>query len=278
MAFKTILVYLDGGTRDDLHVDIALDLGKEDKAYLIGLHVIHPFYPTMGAFGDAAAGVIADVQQEYLKEARANAEALRARIEKRVKQSDLAFEWRCEEGFAEDILPLHARYSDLTVMGQADPEAEAPPTSRNLPIHMIMESGRPALVIPYAGKFATIGKRVLVAWNGSREATRAVHDALPILERAELVSVLSINPRGADHIPGFDISTQLARHGVKTEAMRTVSSDVSVGDLLLSEAADLTVDLIVMGAYGHSRLRELVLGGASQRILETMTVPAFLAH
>jgi len=90
--------------------------------------------------------------------------------------------------------------------------------------------------------------------------------------------VLSINPRQADHIAGFDISKLIARHGVKAEAVRTVSGDVSVGDLLLSEAADLNADMIVMGAYGHSRIREFILGGASQKILESMTVPVLMSH
>ena len=165
-----------------------------------------------------------------------------------------------------------------TIMGQSNPDEDVAPTTRTLPIHTVMDSGRPLLVVPYAGTFATVGKRVLVAWNGGREASRAVHDALPILEGAELVSVLSINPKGEDHFPGFDISVELARHGVKTEALRTVSGYVSVGDLLLSEAADLSVDMIVMGAYGHSRLREFILGGASQQLMDSMTVPVFMSH
>ena len=101
---------------------------------------------------------------------------------------------------------------------------------------------------------------------------------MPFLERAELAAVLSINPSQPDHIAGFDISNQIARHSGKAEAVRTVSSDVSVGDLLLSEAADLGADMIVMGAYGHSRLREFILRGASRHILECMTVPVFLSH
>ena len=111
-----------------------------------------------------------------------------------------------------------------------------------------------------------------------REAARSVHDAMPLLKEANSVSVLSVNPQADNHIAGFDISAQLARHGVNTETVRTVSDDVSVGDLLLSEAADLGSDLIVMGGYGRSRLREFILGGVSQTLMSTMTVPVFMSH
>ena len=182
--------------------------------------------------------------------------------------------------FAEDIVPVHARYADLTIMGQTDPEPDAGDATpaRGLQVQTATDSGRPLLIIPYAGDFKAPGRHMLIAWNGSREASRAVHDALPLLKRAERVSVLSISPPAEDHIAGFDISAQLARHGVNAEAKRNVSSDISAGDVLLSECADLGADMIVMGAYGHSRLREFILGGVSQHLLETMTVPVFMAH
>jgi nucleotide-binding universal stress UspA family protein len=137
-------------------------------------------------------------------------------------------------------------------------------------------------VVPYAGTFKTIGQRVLVAWNAGREATRAVNDALPLLEGAAKVTVLAINPhgglRGHGEVPGADIALHLARHGVRAEASAIKSDDVEIGALLLSQAADLNADLIVMGAYGHSRLREVVLGGATREILRSMTVPVLLSH
>ncbi|MDP6475833.1 MAG: universal stress protein [Alphaproteobacteria bacterium] len=278
MAYKTILLHLDGGERAEVALDLALRVAAVEQAHLVVLCVLHPLSPALGAFGDAAAGVIADLQRNYMDEAKLAAEALRKSAERQAEQADIPFEWRLEEGVADDIVPVHARYADLTIVNQVDPDSVNAPRKRGLPIELVMDSGRPMLVVPYAGNFTTLGERILVAWNGSREATRAVHDAMPFLRRAELVSVLSINPRREDHIAGFDISSQLARHGVKAEAVRTVSGDVSVGDLLLSEAADLSADMIVMGAYGHSRLREFILGGASQQILDSMTVPAFMSH
>lgn len=278
MTFGTILVHQDGGGRDAIHLDMALSLAAEHKAYLVGLHVIHPFYPSMGAFGDAAAGAIAEIQNRHLEAARDSAAKLQSQVEGRVKQAGVAFEWRSMEGFADDIVPLHARYADITILGQTDPDSDSPTASPSLPAHVVLGSGRPVLVVPYAGKYTSFGKRVLVAWSGTREAARAVHDALPLLKRAEKVSILSINPRDEGHIAGFDIAAHLARHGVNTEAERTVAADISVGDVILSEAADHGADLIVMGAYGHSRLRELVLGGATQRILGSMTAPVLMSH
>ena len=125
----------------------------------------------------------------------------------------------------------------------------------------MMDSGSPTLVMPYAGIFTTLGKRILAAWKGSREAARAVHDAMPFLQRAELVSVLGINPRQADHIAGFDIPNRIALHCGNAVAARIVSGDLSAGVLLLFEAADLGADMIVMGAYGQLHLREFILAG-----------------
>jgi nucleotide-binding universal stress UspA family protein len=191
-------------------------------------------------------------------------------------------EWRAREGDAGEVALLHARYADLAIVGQADPDSDGLGSTEDLPVRVVMGAGRPVLVVPYAGKFATVGRRVLVAWNAGREATRAVNDALPLLEGASRVTVLAVNPRGGIHghgeLPGADIALHLARHGVRAEASALTSDDVEIGALLLSQAADLDADLIVMGAYGHSRLRELMLGGATREILRSMTVPVLLSH
>ena len=138
------------------------------------------------------------------------------------------------------------------------------------------------LVVPYAFERRPVGRRVLVAWNASREAARAVSDALPLLKRAGQVDVVAFEPgkSGAAHgeEPGADIALYLARHGVKVTVSRVDAPDLDVGNQLLSRAFDLSADLIVMGAWGHSRLRELVLGGVTRTVLESMTVPVLMAH
>jgi nucleotide-binding universal stress UspA family protein len=146
----------------------------------------------------------------------------------------------------------------------------------------LIDSGRPVLAIPYAGNFESIGQRVLVGWNASREASRAVHDALPLLAKAESTCVFLANPkRGlAAHgeEPGADIARHLARHGLKVEVAKTVADDVADSALLLNHASDMGADLLVMGAYGHSRLREFILGGVTRSLLREMTVPVLLSH
>ena len=141
-----------------------------------------------------------------------------------------------------------------------------------------MNSCRPVIAVPFAGKFKTLGKRVLVAWNGTREAARATHDALPFLTHADKVVVLSVNASGKVHIPGADISTHLARHGVDVEIHNREGNDVSVGDAILNAVSDYGADLLVIGAYGHSRVRELVLGGVTRHLLRHMTIPVLMSH
>jgi nucleotide-binding universal stress UspA family protein len=166
----------------------------------------------------------------------------------------------------------------LVVLGQDDPEGE----NAGVLEAVLFDSGRPVLAIPFAGKFTTIGKRVLVGWNASREASRAVHDALPLLAKAESTTVFLANPKrglGAHgDEPGADIARHLARHGLKVDVAKAAADDVSDSTLLLNHASDMGADLLVMGAYGHSRLREFILGGVTRSLLREMTVPVLLSH
>jgi len=200
----------------------------------------------------------------------------------RTNMAGITTEWREREGDVVDIASLHARYGDLVIVGQMEPAPRAGHSGRGLPERLLLGVGRPILVVPYAGVFKTVGDRVLVAWNASREATRAVNDALPILQRASHVTVLAINPGGGvsgdGDVPGADLALHLSRHGVKAEASWIKAEDIDVAVMLLSRACDLQADLIVMGGYGHSRVREIVLGGTTREILRTMTVPTLMSH
>jgi nucleotide-binding universal stress UspA family protein len=145
---------------------------------------------------------------------------------------------------------------------------------------VVLSSGRPVLVVPYIGWTKTLGERITIAWDGGRESARAVADALPLLKKAKAVTVLVINPEKGNHgeEPGADIALHLARHGVNAEVRRARFDDVDTGNAILSQVADLSSDLLVMGAYGHSRLRELVIGGVTRTIFEEMTVPVLMSH
>jgi nucleotide-binding universal stress UspA family protein len=182
------------------------------------------------------------------------------------------------EGTTREILALHGRYADLLVLSQDDPESD----NAGLLEAVVFDSGRPVLAIPFAGNFKSVGKRVLVGWNASREASRALHDALPLISKAETVTVFLANPKhgldGHGEEPGADIARHLARHGMKAEVAKAIADDVPDSALLLNHASDMGADLLVMGAYGHSRLREFILGGMTRSLLREMTVPVLLSH
>ena len=177
-----------------------------------------------------------------------------------------------------DIATLHLRYADIGVIGQTPPEGTEGRLFIQLPEQVVLDSGRPAIVVPYVGSNPVVGRRVLVTWNGSREATRALHTALPVLERAGRVIVLSVDPGDHRHLPGVDIAAHLARHGVRAEAIETSRDDIEVGDAVLSCAADLSADLLVMGAYGRSRVREWAMGSVTRNLLKHMTLPVLMSR
>lgn len=276
MAIKHVLVHLDRNDASTARLDTAIGVAVAHDAHLTGLYVID--------FPSAAYYRGPDFPPEYFDnfeaETRAAAGDVEKRFQERVAREDLSTEWRTADGDPATIIGLHARYADLAVVGQAKPETLS--QMRHLPESVILGTGKPVLVVPYFGTQPTLGENVLVAWNASREATRAVTDALPILERATNVIVMAFNPEGGveghGDIPSADITLWLARHGVRAEASTGYATDIDTGNALLSRAADLGSDLLVMGAYGHSRLRELVLGGATRQILHTMTIPVLMSH
>ena len=180
------------------------------------------------------------------------------------------------------MVARYGRYSDILVTSQSEPGKAGASTEYDLPAELVMSVGRPVLAVPYAGDFTGPPKHVAVAWNGSREATRAVGDAAPFLEGADKVSVISINEKDLGdagyNSPSADLAAFLERHGVKAATEPITADDIDISDMLLSRIADFGVDMIVMGAYGHSRVRELVMGGATHGILRHMTVPVLMSH
>jgi nucleotide-binding universal stress UspA family protein len=276
MVLKDLLVHVDDSKGCPGRVQAAIGLAQAYEAHLTALYVM----PLINIPAYAEAQIPFEVIQAQKKAAQAQASKAEKSFADATKKARLSSEWRCVEDDFAHALSLQARYVDLVISGQED---RADPLSiPGLTARVVMEAGSPVLAIPYIGAAATLGERVLIAWNASREAVRAIHDAMPLLERAKSVTVLSINPPGgpsADgHVPGADIALHLARHGVRAEADHVEAHDIAVGDMLLSRAADKGVDLIVMGAYGHSRFRELVLGGATRHLLQHMTVPVLMTH
>lgn len=278
MPIRDIIVHIDESKNCEARISTAVDLVSDTDAHLTGVYIKPSIY--LPAYVMAQVGPeVMEVHRKMVAETASKAEAA---FLKSVKAAGIKGEWRLAEGPIDEIITLHARHADLAIIGQTDPDGNAEADSLDVPGHVILFSGRPVIVVPFIGKFRKLGKNVLIAWNGSREAARAVNDALPLLQMAKTVTVLVLNPqKGAGRhgdLPGADISLHLARHGVKVEAAQSFADDIEAGDMLLSRAADIGADLIVMGGYGRSRLRELVMGGVSRHLLQHMTVPVFMAH
>lgn len=280
MALKNILVHMDATDRCEERLRLAGDLALRHDAHLSGLFVIpEPFYPV---YADGAY-FPQDAVEIWEKEEKANTIKAEKTFQEFVNAQGIHGEWRTEQGPLGQIVSRHARYADLTVVGKGsmdDPEHYPDPF---LAEDVVMESGRPVLVVPNAGHFDGFGRRVLVCWNASREAVRAINDAMPLLQSADKVTVLVVNPEkpgSGDHgdIPSADIALYLARHGVKAEATSVKSNLTDVGAIILSRAFDADADMIVAGAYGHSQTREWILGGVTKTLLHETTLPAFMSH
>jgi nucleotide-binding universal stress UspA family protein len=279
MAYKNLLVHVDDTQSCAARLQAAVDLAVAHDAHLTGVCIIGDPSPAAFVSGYVPPDLIDTLQQH----ARERAEAALARFTEVAARNQIAYETRIDRVLytaVAEAVATNARYADLTILGQADPDDGELP--RYLPEEVTLASGRPSLVIPYIGPGPSLGQRVTVAWDASREAARAVNDALPLLERAQAVDVVTVNPSdapfGHGEEPGADIALHLARHGIKVEVRRIETRDVDVPNTILSHLADRGSDLLVMGAYGHSRLRELVLGGVTRTILRDMTVPVLLAH
>ncbi len=278
MTYKTILLHVNDERRVAGLVDAATHIATRHEAHLVGLYVLPPV-PTYGgtAFG---ASMIKSAMARFREEAG----RVQAAFEAACKGRPFVAEWRLvdpeDQGVAEMVMQ-HGRAADLIIASQRDREFDFS-SMLDVPERLAIESGRPVLVVPYAGRFPTFGKRVTVAWNGKREAARAVFDALPLLKAAQSVRIVWVNPQKDSLAPGdlptADIAASLARHGVRCEAGSTTANDIGVGDALVSGLTDDGSDLLVMGAYGHSRLSEFVFGGATRHILDHMTVPVLMSH
>lgn len=278
MSYRTILLHIDDAARCKERIRVAGDLARAQDAHLVGIAGMVAMLMPYAGFGES----VALYYEEAVKALKERAQAAVKNFEQEMTRAGPpSFESRAPLDDAHGSICLHARYADLVVMGQVDPEDPAPTVSADLPEYVVLHSGRPVLIVPYAGAFPTVGKRILIAWNASREAARAISDALPLLTRAEQVRVVIFDaksgPEGHGAEPGADIGAWLARHKVNLEVTRETGGG-DIGNRLLSRAADYGSDLIVMGGYGHSQFRETLLGGVTKTIVKHMTVPVLMAR
>jgi nucleotide-binding universal stress UspA family protein len=274
MSFKRLFVHFDNSERSTRALDMALQLADQHDAHLIGCGV--ESYPAVPGF--VGAQVPAEIYETIAQEVRDRLTESRDAFSEACRKAgrEDRCEWQQVEGDPAHALAVAARCTDLIVLGQSEPEKDAAHI-QVLPDDLVMQAGHPILVVPYIGVPETIGRHILIGWTNTRESARAVMDALPLLQNAGSVDVVTVKPREKDSVPGADIARWLAAHGVKV-TVKQFNSDIEPGDAMLNHVADTGADMIVMGAYGHSRLRETVLGGTTRKILHEMTVPVLMAH
>ena len=277
MALKEILVQVDTSKHVAKRLRYAAELARQNDAHLTGLYALAN--PIIGPY--IGEQMSAEIIQTLMNLAREGGTRAKQAFEAAVAPSGVSREWRIGEGTPEDVVAEHGRYADLIVTGQVDPDEDSPlGGASDLPEAVALNSGRPVLVVPVRGDFSPPPKRILVGWNASRESSRAVHDSMGFLKAAERVEIVAVNPDplALGPLPGADIAGHLARHGVKANAKRAGGEDADAAHVLLGYAGEMGADLLVMGCYGHSRLREMVLGGATRGMLRQMTVPVLLSH
>jgi nucleotide-binding universal stress UspA family protein len=279
MSYKTILVHLNNERRAGPLLEYAATIAEKHGSHIVGLFVFPAFRltpPLPVPLGRELAGTLRGELREEEKR-------VRLILDSTTKTRTFPVEWRSvttdKRPVAEVVLE-HARAADLVLASQADPDWGFSDII-DCPDRLAIECGRPVVVLPNAGRFAVPPRVAAVAWNGKREAARALFDALPLLAMAEQVEVLTVDERGRTDqasLPDTEIAAALSRHGIKAQMTRIAAREVSAGHELRTRAADLSADLLVMGAYGHSRLSEFVFGGATRHLLHDMTCPVLFSH
>ncbi|WP_322057871.1 universal stress protein [Paraburkholderia sp. J63] len=279
MTYKTLTVHLDTSARANARLSLALKLARTSGAHLDGLFATfepnpREFYVMAGTVDYYEAHRKLRAEQRGAIERLFHAELARAQIEGA---------WIAAEGDPIAAVTQRSRASDLTIVGQTDLDDPEAYIADRFAETIVMGAGGPVLVMPYTGYFETVGERVLIAWNSSREAARAVHDAMPFITRAAHVTIATTSgpfESAASQASCTDLAAMLARQGATSVDIARFDRGApdTTGEALLSYAADGNFDLLVMGAYGHARLQEMVLGGATRTILLTMTLPVLMSH
>jgi len=281
MSFKTIMAHVGDDDGPARPVESAIRVAKAFGSQLTGVYLT----PGLEMSPSVAVLVPAEAVERRMRE---SGEA-QHRAERAFRSAAQAagvgqVDWRAPAGSAIEAATAHGRCTDLVVIGQGEPGATRYGFAEELLTTTILTTGRPSLVIPYIGARNTLGENVLIAWDGSRESSRAIADAMPFLETARQVSVVAVNRNrngdSAEDAVGAParLAAWLSAHGIAVEVARDDVDDVGIADWLLSRAADADCDLIVMGGYGHARVREVVLGGVTRSMLRSMTVPLLMSH
>jgi len=280
MQFRNIMVYLDQGNSNQARVDSALAIASTHGAALTGVALI--VQPSLAILQRLGVTNAPDLHEKLRADVQDSVDQFHERAAAAGVEADV-LKLECSEADAPAKLSRVARVYDLSILRQANPDSDNSAFVAGLSEEVMFSSGRPVLYMPYIGAHQIPFKRGLIAWDGSRSSARAVHDALPLLENMDQVTILVINskkmePSSDGVMPGEGLSRHLHRHGISSDIRRMERGDSSTSTLILNELTNTGADLLVMGGYGTPKLREIMLGGVTRTVLETMTVPVFMSH
>ena len=274
MPIKTILLHMANDDRHAARLEVAVGLARRFSAFVEVLYVAPPVSMPAAVTGRAAS-------YGYIAEATAIAHERAEQIEQEVRQGlkDCSYSWSVVEGDHVELLARRAAYADLAIVTQSHGDSLDDRVMLHVPDRLPLETPCPTLVVPHDFAPQTvIGRHVVIAWKNTRESGRAVRNAMPFLQAAEKVTILTIDPPGHRLDSGHDLMVWLERHGVSSHHEANIHQGGDVGEVILTSARDMGADLLVMGAYGHSRLREMVLGGATRTVLSELVMPALMSH
>jgi len=275
MSIKTILVHLAADPDHEERLKVAMDIARRNKAHVNALFVTKPLHMPGEVTGRAAS---ASYIASTAREAKRRADQLEQEFADACDRDKISHTWICEDGDHIDMLEKHVHAADLLIVTQVETkfidEILYPP----IPEKLTLISGCPVLVLPIGWTHSTFNTHALVAWKSSRESVRAVRDSLDLLNDAEKVTILAVGPEVTDSLPAEEIQQYLERHGIAAEIRKDFKDKSHYGEIILAHAKDMGADLIVMGAYGGSRFREMVLGGTTREIMNGMDVPVLMSH
>lgn len=279
MSIKDIMVICDAGEANDFRVETALLYAKVYKAHLTGLHLAP--YPIIPVYGGNFPDAIPYISSEQLEQTKNTENKLRDSFKKKAAEQEIPCDWKVIDGVDVRYIIDNARYTDVVIVPQGYSRYGEDNTQK-IDDYLSIHLARPLIITPDLKKVFNLPKRVVIAWNESHEAARAVHDALPFLKYAEQIQVVSVAANDADEkkymIYDNDLRKHLSHHGINVEVKSLDPATKGTGKTILENALEYDADLIVMGAYGHTRLKEIILGGATRYLLRHTTIPLFLSH
>jgi len=280
MTFKTITLSLKNLENAERLCAYACMVARKFNAHLIGVHTV----PAIEVYPGMMAPASVSQMTGYHDEQKQNSAEIKKIFDHAVQAEDFVSEWReVDAQYLGREHPLMADWigADLVIIGQSNPDRDRA-DQRSHVENAVRKSGRPVLVLPYVGKFETVGENILLGWSGTRESTRAAHDALPFIKAAKSTQIFWVGKQKESTHYLEQTARQMAigldRHGAKVTVIHREPSDIAIGDELLNEASDMGTDMIVTGGFGHSRIYDFVLGATTNHILKHMTAPVLFSH